>query len=253
MLLTLSHRHLLTHSSGVGYTLGDETLMKVVKQLGRDPGVGGTVEERMLAPLLFEPGTAWQYGGGIDWAGRLVERLTGMTLEEFMHENMWKPLGITRITFWPEKYPELKSKVPGMSMRTPDGGLMAYTGPDLFAGITGCFGGQGAYATLGDYLKVLRSILANDGTLLKSETVEMMFQPQLTPESAKALNHFQRHHPMGKFFIGEFNGEVESNWGLGGLLFMQDDVGKRKKYTLNWGGMANCFWIIDREADLALT
>jgi CubicO group peptidase (beta-lactamase class C family) len=203
--------------------------------------------------LIFEPGTDWSYSSGIDWAGRLVERVTGMTLEEYERKNMWEPLRIESITFFPDQRPGGTSKVPQLTVRTPDGKLAPFTDPFITTGVKDCFGGHGNYATMQDYLKVQRSILANDGKLLKPETVELMFKPQLTPESAKALNTFVTTSPLAALFIGEYRKDIELNWGLGGILFMQDDNGRRKKGTLNWGGMANPFWLIDREADLALT
>ncbi|RMY26944.1 hypothetical protein D0866_10500 [Hortaea werneckii] len=245
--------HLLSHTSGFGYDLADVGLAKYQKSIGKVPGDGSTVEETRSHPLLFEPGTAWMYGCSTDWAGKLVERISGMTLEEFMRENMFRLVGVKEITFWPEQNPDLKGKVPQMTTRTSDGNLAPSAEPSINAGKTDCFGGHGAYGTIRDYLKIQHSILANDGKLLKPETVEAMFSPQLSPESAKSLNWFMKNHPMSKFMVGEYNPDVELDWGLAGILFLKDDIGKRKKGTLHWSGMANCFWVIDRDADLAYT
>ncbi|KAI7229085.1 beta-lactamase family protein [Hortaea werneckii] len=245
--------HLLTHTSGFGYDLADVGLTKYQKSVGKTPGAGSTVEETRSYPLLFEPGTAWMYGCSTDWAGKLVERISGMTLEEFMRENMFRLVGVKEITFWPEQNPDLKGKVPQMTTRTSDGSLAPFEGPSINTGMTDCFGGHGAYGTIRDYLKIQHSILANDGKLLKPETVEAMFSRQLSPESAKSLNWFMKSHPMSKMMVGEYNPDVELDWGLAGILFLKDDIGKRKKGTLHWSGMANCFWVIDRDADLAYT
>lgn len=183
----------------------------------------------------------------------MVERLTDTTLEEHFKKYILEPLGLKHITFWPYENPELRDKVPQLTTRTPEGQLVPFTSPFLNTGSKDCFGGHGAYGTLSDYLVIQRSILANDGKLLKPETVDSMFQPQLTPESSKALDHLMAHSPMAALFIGEFKPDIPVNWGLGGILLMADDVGKRKKGTLSWGGVANCFWEIDRESGLALT
>ena len=74
--------------------------------------------------------------------------------------------------------------------------------PWINAGSTDCFGGHGGFGGMEDYLKVLRSILANDGKLLKPETVELMFQPQLSADSQKGLTEF-RHSPYAAMMIGE--------------------------------------------------
>lgn len=250
---SLTLRHLLTHTSGFGYDLADPGLMKYQKSVGKMPGACTTVEETRSHPLLFEPGTAWMYGCSTDWAGKLVERVSGMTLEEFMRENMFNLVGVKEITFWPEQSPDLKGKVPQMTTRTSDGNLAPFKGPSINHRMTDCFGGHGAYGTIRDYLKIQHSILANDGKLLKPETLEAMFSPQLSQESAKSLNWFMKNHPMSKMMVGEYNPDVELDWGLAGILFLKDDIGKRKKGTLHWSGMANCFWVIDRDADLAYT
>lgn len=245
-------RLLLTHSAGVSYDGLHPDLIKIRQKQGHVPGTGATVEERCTHPLVFEPGTSWIYGTGIDWAGKLVERVTDQTLEEHMQENIFRPLGISAITFWPYENAQLKDKVPALTTRGPDGSLVLHAEPFVNTGSKDCFGGHGAYGTMGDYLKVQRSILANDGKILKPQTVDMMFTPQLSPGSKAALQAF-RAGPYGAMAIGQNDPAIEADWGLGGILLLQDDQGRRKKGTLNWGGIANCFWIIDREADLALT
>jgi CubicO group peptidase (beta-lactamase class C family) len=245
-------RHLLTHASGLCYDAAHPDLIKIAQKKGKVPGTGDTIKERFTYPLIFEPGTNWIYGPGIDWAGKLVERVTGQTLEEHMKKNIFQPLGITSITFFPYANPSLKDKVPALTTRGPDGKLVLHTEPFINTGSKDCFGGHGGYGTMSDYLKVQRSLLANDGKLLHPSTVDMMFMPQLSPESKAGLATFRRS-PYGAMAIGEQDPAIEADWGIGGILFLQDDRGRRKKGTLNWGGMANCFWTIDREADLALT
>ena len=214
------------------------------------------MQARFLYPLVFEPGTQFMYGTSLDWAGKLIERVTGQSLEEYMKKHIFEPLGVTGITFFPHEHPELRDKIPGMCVRTPEGGLAPNTDPFINEGVKDAFGGHGAYGQMEQYLKIQRSILANDGKLLKPETVDkQMFTPQLpqiSPELHKSLYEF-RHHPMAAMCIGDNDPEIESDWGIGGIIFEEDDVGRRKKGTLNWGGMPNTFWIIDREADLAFT
>jgi CubicO group peptidase (beta-lactamase class C family) len=210
------------------------------------------VEEKFSFPLVFEPDTSWIYGVGIDWAGKLLERVTGQTLEDHMKKHMFEPLGIKSITFFPNQHPELAGQIPALTVRSPEGKLVLNTDPNINEGAKDCFGGHGGFAKMSDYLKIQHSILANDGKLLKPETVEMMFTPQLSAAAKEGLSAF-RHGPMAVFIIGENDPKIEADWGIGGIIFMQDDDGRRKKGTLNWGGMMNTFWVIDREADLALT
>jgi methyl acetate hydrolase len=66
-------KHLLTHTSGFCYDMWDEKMSRYAKQVANPAPV---------QPLMFEPGARWQYGQGLDWAGRLVEAISGMTLED---------------------------------------------------------------------------------------------------------------------------------------------------------------------------
>jgi CubicO group peptidase (beta-lactamase class C family) len=227
-------------------------LGKLRQQQGREPNTGTTIVDRFGYPFIYEPGTSFFYSTSIDWAGKLVERVTGKSLEEYMQENLWKKLGVKSLTFWPYKDPALKDNVPGLTTRTPEGGLAPFTLPFINTNTTDCFGGHGMYGTMSDYLKVQQSILRNDGKLLKPETVEQMFQPQLTPDQKKGFKDFMQS-PFGALAIGEWGPDMDLDWGLGGILVMRDDNGRRKKGTLGWGGMANTYWLIDREAGLALT
>lgn len=183
--------------------------------------------ERFTYRLMFESGTQWMYGCSVDWVGKLIERVTDQTLEEYMKKNIWEPLGLISVTFFPCEHPELRGKIPGMSVRTPDGQLAPYNDPFINTGSKDALGGHRAYAKLKDFLKVQGSILANDGKLLKPETVEMMFTPQLSPGVNQSLNDF-RYTPMAAMIVGENNSEIEIDWGIGSILFLHDDHGRRK-------------------------
>ena len=76
-------------------------LIKYRKSRGERMVQAAAVLDLSSVPLLYEPGTNWLYGTALDWAGKLVERITNETLEEYMKKNIWAPLGIIDITFWP--------------------------------------------------------------------------------------------------------------------------------------------------------
>lgn len=216
------------------------------------PNTQKTVVDRFAYPLMFEPGSSWSYGTSIDWAGKVIERLTGQTLEQLVQDGIAKPLGLKTMTFFPYHRGDLGGKIPALTARTPEGKLMLHTEPFMNIDPIDAMGGHGGYCSLQEYIRVLRSLLANDGKLLKPETVEMMFSPQLTPEASKALTAVMKTS-LASLFIGEWKPELELNWGLGGILLMKDGDGRRKRGSLSWGGVANTFWLIDREADLAVT
>ena len=244
-------RLLLTHSSGACYDAVSPHILKYIKQKGLKLETAGTIVDRYDIPLLFEPGESWIYGPGLDWTGLLIQRLSKMTLEEFEHKHLWSPLGVTGITFWPYKNPAFKDKVPQLVIRGEDGKLAPSTEDHLNTHSVECFGGHGGYARMSDYLQVQRSLLANDGKLLPPPLVDEIFRPQLSEGSKAGFTSFR--DGFGGFLIGEHPTHIPVDYGLGGMIFMADDDGRRKKGTMSWGGLTNPFWLIDREAGLALT
>lgn len=248
---------LLTHSSGVIYDAMSPLHQKYHTHFNKPPiNSGSTILTRLAEPLLFEPGRSWHYGSGIDWAGLLVERLTGSNLEDYMREHIWNPLEIKDMTFWPDQHPEIKANMTGMSIRDPSigdgkGKVVPYNGPGLFDAMTDPMGGQGAYTAMPSYLKILHSILVDDGKLLQAETSAMMFEPQLTRESQQSLQETFSSRENSAGFAGDFPEHGRYDWGLGGMLTMEDlDVGEkdgirrwRRKGCLAWGGLPNLFWV----------
>ena len=96
-------QHLLTHTSGLpnpyrGVTQG------LYNEVRRDRKPGGTVGDYVSAlaklPLNFEPGERWEYGPATDVVGRLVEVLSGMTLDEYLKQKIFEPLGMTDTHFY---------------------------------------------------------------------------------------------------------------------------------------------------------
>ena len=261
LLLTRQSRHLLTHTAGTAYDAVDPNLLKYMsqQQQGSDAsdspfaGRGTTVPTRFTYPLIFQPGEKWSYGSALDWAGLLVERLTNSTLEEFMKTNIWDPLGLKTMTFFPEQR-GLQTRVPELSVRGPDGGLHPWREAFINSGVTGCCGGQGAYSSMGDYIKFLRHLLTNDGSILSRESVDELFRPQLTAQQGASLKSVF-NGPMGATFIGEFDFEkYEHGWSFGGIVFVQGyEDGRRRTGSVSWGGVANCFWLLDREAGVAVS
>ncbi|KAF5611787.1 glu leu phe val dehydrogenase family [Fusarium tjaetaba] len=95
-------RQLLTHSSGCGYDLHNTDLKRFRKFQGSKVRDKSTVIGWFDHPLLFEPGQGWEYGSGVDWAGRLVEQISGLPLEAYLKDHVWKPIGASSFTFWPD-------------------------------------------------------------------------------------------------------------------------------------------------------
>lgn len=236
-------RQLLTHSSGAGYSFMNPKLQQYAKYTGKTVTESSTIDDIFDWPLLYQPAEGWAYGAGIAWAGKVLEKLTGKTLEEYMQENIFKPLGISRATFFPKANPALEGQVSDMSVRDDATGALSAAPPGIpfFGGLKDCLGGEGAYADLTDYLKVMRSILLDDGVLLKSETAALMFQPQLPTGAARAGLREAMEDPS--WAVGDFSGPNEYDWAFGGILVAGDKHPMRNRGCLIWSGAANLFWV----------
>lgn len=256
-------RHLLTHQSGFSYDVFNPLLMKYQATRGVKVGLGisRSIVESYDFPLLFEPGESWEYSAGIDWAGEMVMRVTNMSLEEYMAQNIWQPLGMKYVTFFPAKTPDVKSRLVDMSQRdspvtmfgtaqNPDAKL-EYTDKTIWAfdSVVGCHGGAGGYGAPLDYAKMVHSICADDGKLLKSETIAEMFKPQLTDAARAKINELNRIPELNRVYGGSPM-DVTLDWGIGGIMNLDAYPG-RSAGTIAWGGYPNLLWWCDRSAGIS--
>jgi len=76
-------RNLLTHTAGFVYNVWNEQLNRYVEVTGFPTVMSGQLKS-LNAPLAFEPGERWEYGINIDWAGQMVEAVSGQDLNVFM-------------------------------------------------------------------------------------------------------------------------------------------------------------------------
>ncbi|KAF5339239.1 hypothetical protein D9758_013306 [Tetrapyrgos nigripes] len=220
-------------------------------------------QDHSLLPLLFEPGEGWFYGFSIDWAGTVVERISGCTsLGEYFAKHIWGPLGLDEKawTFHPQNDDFKKHSRVEMQVRQPDGSLKTIEKIPLpipgLGDSTGEYdsGGAGLYMKPLDYFRMLESLMRNDEVLLKKETRDMMFMPQLEDnkyimESNELMDKMLAPGSLHLQLIGLPLG-TQVNWGLGGMLMMDTVEGMRKKGTIWWGGMPNLVWLIDPYSQL---
>tara|TARA_R110002003_G_scaffold186_10_gene14592 strand:- start:9680 stop:10636 length:957 start_codon:yes stop_codon:yes gene_type:complete len=183
-------RMLLSHTAGFAYGFLDPRVP------GENPieGVTGDKNDIINARLVNQPGSMWEYGINIDWAGIILERVTGQTLGEYMAEHIFAPLGISSegATMFPTK--EQQKHVAHMHQRDPEGKLTErehlYKAPFDFTTKEQQdkalqSGGAGLFAKPKEYVKILAAIL-NDGkspetgkSILKKETVDLMWENQI--------------------------------------------------------------------------
>src|SRR3989454_4373114 len=142
-------RHLLTNTSGFAYGFSNYTVNQLQEKTGKQP------EE---LPLLYEPGTQWTYSGSTKILGQVVEQLSGVHLDEFFSDRIFKPLGMQE-TFYivpgdkRDRVVTAHSRQNGVLVETPN--------PERIAAPVA--GDGGLNSTAPDYVKFLQMLL-NEGT-----------------------------------------------------------------------------------------
>lgn len=241
-------RDLLSHMSGLTYGFMSRTN---VDHAYRRAKVGGIVEGATLAdmidtlaeiPLEFSPGTAWNYSVATDVCGRLIEILSGQSLDAFFEQRIFKPLGMVDTGF---RVPDQKvDRFAANYMRGPDKKLVLeddpqdspYIRPRSFLS-----GGGGLVSTASDYLRFSRMLLGNgelDGVrLVGRKTIELM-----------TANHLPGNQDLTQWAQGSFSETANEGYGFG-LGFSVSlgpgataSAGSAGEYA--WGGAASTiFWV----------
>lgn len=224
---------LLTHSAGAGYPFSDLRLAGYMSAPGKYPQ--GSVDAAFDFPLSYEPGMSWLYGNSMDRVGQVLRRITGKDLEQLFDEGIFKPLGITKASFWDLPHPPMAVRNKPGDCAVPDSTAHSYT-----RGNTEPFGGQGLLMSVKDFMKVLRSLLRDDGVLLKSESVCLLFEPRLGPEPRIGL--LKQLQSPG-WAVGDLPPTGEYDWSIGGLVIAGDSHPYRRRGTVLWSGAPSCFWV----------
>jgi len=171
-------RHLLTHTSGYTYSLWSKTLARY-EELTGTPSVFSGKKEALSVPLEFDPGERWQYGMSIEWVGRLVEVISGQTLETYFRDNIFSPLGMHDTGFTISDKQRLRMAT--AAQRERDGSLTSapYESPQQ---VEFSLAGTGLFSTPRNYMVFLQMLL-NRGSLngvkiVEPETVAAMLRNQ---------------------------------------------------------------------------
>lgn len=241
-------RHLLTHTSGIGYGFSNF----IVKRLTE-----ATKKDEWELPLLSDPGDQWNYGASTAVLGMVVEKVSGQSLEAYFQEHIFQPLGMLDTSY---AVPLSKqSRVAAVHRRT-DGHLdeLVRHHPIPSTPTPPFLGDGGLYSTAQDYGLFLRMFL-NGGQLgskriLREDTVKLMernnigavtveLQPGADPTLSKSFPIGARHDKFGLGFqiasgepryahyrsagsvswAGVYNSEfwIDPTTHIGGVLMMQ--------------------------------
>ena len=183
-------RQLLTHTSGFAYEFFDAKLQAYVAS-GAVPPFSTGDEGFLKAPLMFDPGTRWEYGISADWLGKLVEKVTSQSLDKYFRQHIFEPLGMAD-TFY-NVPADKQERVVATERRQQDGSFVEPP-PPPFKMVHSFSGAGGLYSTAGDYLKFERMLLGRGKLggkrILRAETVEQMTR---THRSRKIPSAFLAH------------------------------------------------------------
>jgi CubicO group peptidase (beta-lactamase class C family) len=229
-------RHLLTHTAGLPNTYVGPTKPeydKLVAARKPDDTVGDFTKQLAKLPLNFEPGTSWEYGPATDVIGRLVEVLSGMPLDKYFEEKIFKPLGMKDTYFYVPD--DKQARRATIYTRAEGGGIRPL--PRAAGGNKKFFSGAGGLSSsIQDYAQFCQMLLNGgqlDGVrLLSRKTVELM-----------TVNHIGPTIKLWDSLPGE-------RFGLG--FSVRTDQGEAANLgsvgMFGWGGaFGTIFWVDPKE------
>jgi len=244
-------RHLLTHTAGFTYDIWNADTARYAKHADL-PGIITCKNAALKTPLAFDPGTGWEYGINIDFVGKAVEAVSGQTLDAYLRQNIFTPLGMADTGFIIG--PDQRARLVSVHARKPDGALEPIEfgvpqDPEFF------MGGGGLYGTARDYLSFLQMLLhggkGNGNQVLRPETVATMSGNHIgainvpgvwkttAPDASLDVD-------LAKMFPGQ-----ELKWGLSFLINTRQGPAGRSAGSLSWAGLANTYFWLDPTRQVA--
>jgi methyl acetate hydrolase len=235
-------RHLLTHTAGFGYDIWSADLVKY--QAAKNiPGIISCQNAALRTPLLFDPGDRWFYGINIDWAGKMVEAVSGKRLGVYLQENLFAPLGMTSTAF--KIRPDMRDRLAKIHQRGDNGAFTAQMDLEIPQDPEFEMGGGGLYSTGGDYLRFVRLILnhgkADGNQVLEPETVDLMIRNNMGDNRVTQLK--TAAPPLSN--DAEFFPGMPKTWGLSFQINTEKAPTGRPAGGLMWAGLANTYFWID--------
>ena len=245
---SITIRDLLSHCSGLTYGFlrqGPVDARYRAEGLGDINAPDYSLREGMKSlakqPLLFDPGTAWNYSMSTDVCGAVIEAITGSTLAQAFAERVFDPLSMLNTGFSvpsteAERFTSLYAPISGSMTRIDRAGSSAYLEPPAFLS-----GGGGLVSTLGDYQKFASMLLAGgvgDGNrLIGRRTLEYM-----------ASNHLPGGRLLNELGQSVFAEVAMDGMGFGlGFSVVEDPAANGSLCSVGefaWGGAAStAFWV----------
>ena len=231
--------HLFNMTGGMTYDRDESALAGCT-----DPSTLGLLRMMAKRPLVFEPGTRYKYSLCHDVLAGVIEVASGMKFGKYLEENIFGPLGITDMGFFPTE----EQKARFSDMYTYRNSVGKSTKKPIQNGfmLTPVFesGGAGLFGTSSEYIKIINALslggtAPNGYQLLKEETVKMMQKNYLCD---KALDDFSVPPRLGY------------GWGLCGRVHMYPALsqGLSPVGEFGWDGACGAYVLIDPENQISL-
>ncbi|MCM3634217.1 serine hydrolase domain-containing protein [Paenibacillus camelliae] len=243
-------KDLFAMTSGIPYSDGQSLTAMRLRELQEELGAEGTytleqlVQKIAQAPLLFEPGSNWAYGFSHDILARLIEVVSGMSIDEFLRKELFEPLGMKDTGY--QFSGDQKSRMVTLYAPDEQGGIkpipgrndVAFEPESKFYG-----GGSGLFSTPKDYTQFAK-MLANGGKhegtqIIGRKTIDLLRANQLTEHQLA-----QFHNPYSEGY----------GYGLGVRTLMNIGAsnGNSSLGEFGWTGMTGTYVVIDPEEQLSI-
>ena len=239
-------RHLATHTSGLVYEFWNEDMPRYMVASGAVSILSGLTSS-MNYPLQFDPGTRWDYGIGIDWLGRVVEKVSGKRIDRFCEEELFGPLGMHDTAFEVEAH--TAARLSQVGIRGEDGHFSEYPlapppSPEFYGM------GHALYSTAPDYMRFLRMVM-NGGVLdgarvISAAGLASMLENQIGDTPVGGLK--SAVPPLSadaEFFPGR-----RKSHSMAFMRFEEDMPGMRQAGSQAWAGVLNSHYWIDPKSDV---
>lgn len=194
----------------------------------------GTKDTLLKMPFVQQPGASFRYGYSLDWLALVIEKISGLTIEDYFQKHIFAPLGIHDTSFKPD------DKTVNLAIAAIDGKLTYM--PTIPISQKASWGGAGLSGSPASYIKIIQSLLPDAKTrVLKKETVdEMLLKPKLDAGQVAPL-HMLQSFLMPHFFaeIGVDPASVKSEHSYGGAISPDG--------TLAWSGAASTYWYLRKD------
>lgn len=247
-------KDLLTHTSGLSYTNLNSKFQRYF-EITEHPDIFSRKLIALEAPLMFDPGTRWEYGIGMDWVGQIIERIADTTLGEYMRIHIFEPLNMKDTGFSASM--SGSDNVAGLHRRLSNGLLELIAPRSTASKREYDSGGGGLYSTVRDYTQFM-SLFLDSRTdamrdLISDDAVSAMVHNQIGALAVKPTlsndNNVWNANTNGQYLLTD----IPSKWGISWLINERETAEGRSIGSLAWAGYANTYYWIDREKQVAGT